>query len=404
MIFTTILDASINNIKMKTKTLLVLMGMAMSLLVACHKPDEPIAEKPNWVAVVNPEFSTSMTMICVPPTGERATVNDELAAFMDNQCYGVASLQDGIFYLGIPGPEDECPLELRYYSATKQSTRTLVMTYMPNARLGSSDVPYSLSFHGQSPRRVVLRGTIAEDASAAAPHRVNIGEAAGEKLWLYWREDDRIRLQAADGTNSSEMVLTNGANSNKADFETWGTVDNNYHVTYPISATYAHGDVSFSIPSTQQYVADNYADNLMPMEGQVRNAAAGEFDIRPIGAVLCLKLTSTTGKQVKRIVMTVPNEVDQTAVSGNFLTAGIGGSDVTKLGSNGKTISLECAEDVALSSTPTAFHFVLPAVELLSGTEFCVTFADESDMTKTTRGNIELGQGCYTPLSAFSVD
>lgn len=391
---------------MKTsKSMMALMVAVLGLFAACHKPDEPkepVAEKPNWVAATNPQFSSSMTIICVPPVGETASESDELAAFLDGTCYRVATLNGGIFYLGVPGPESEQPMELRYYSASKQNIRTLNMTYIPGARLGSSDVPYQLAFDAAAVlQRIVLHGAIAEDA-AAAPRRVNIGVDEGTQLSLFWREGDMIRVQSSTGGNATVLTISNGVDTHTADFEGFGTGIAN-KVSYPASATFSDGYVTFSIPATQQYEIDNYANNLMPMQGEVTNAESGLFDIVPIGAVLCLQLTGT--KTVKSIALTVPNDVhDQLPVSGNFQTDGneVTGDDDTK----GYTITLDCGTGVLLKSDEaTKFHFVLPAVYLLSGTAFQVNFTDNTHaVTKETKKDIRLGQGRYTTLPAFSVN
>lgn len=393
---------------MKTsKSMMALMVAVLGLFAACHKPDEPkepVAEKPNWVAATNPQFSSSMTIICVPPVGETASESDELAAFLDGSCYRVATLNGGIFYLGVPGPESEQPMELRYYSASKQNIRTLNMTYIPGARLGSSDVPYQLAFDAAAVlQRIVLHGAIAEDA-AAAPRRVNIGEDKGTQLSLFWREGDMIRVQSRTGGNATVLTISKGVDTNKADFVGFGTgIATNDLVSYPTTATFSNnGYVTFSIPATQQYVIDNYANNLMPMEGTVMNAEAGRFDIVPIGAVLCLQLTGT--KTVKSIALTVDHrEQSQVPVSGNFQTDG---SVVTAQGSNGYTITLDCGTGVELKSgEATKFHFVLPAVVLLSGTAFQVNFTDNSTpFTKKTGMEIGLGQGRYITLPALSVN
>lgn len=396
---------------MKTsKSMMALMVAVLGLFAACHKPDEPkepVAEKPNWVAATNPQFSSSMTIICVPPVGETASESDELAAFLDGTCYRVATLNGGIFYLGVPGPESEQPMELRYYSASKQNIRTLNMTYIPGARLGSSDVPYQLAFDAAAVlQRIVLHGAIAEDA-AAAPRRVNIGVDEGSQLSLFWRAGDKIRVQSSTGSNATELTISKGVDTNTADFEGFGqgiAIATNDLVSYPTSATFSNnGYVTFSIPATQQYEIDNYANNLMPMQGKVTDAEAGLFDIEPIGAVLCLQLTGT--KTVKSIALTVPNdEHDQLPVSGNFQTDG---NVVTAQSKNkGYTITLNCETGVVLKSgEATKFHFVLPAVDLLSGTAFQVNFTDNtSAFTKTTGKYIGLGQGRYTTLPALSVN
>lgn len=137
---------------MRQKALCFLSLLAAVLLTGCDpKPTDPVVpgtscSKPNWVALINSEYSSSMTITCVPPVGETLSADDELAAFWEDTCRATAYLQDNVFYLGICGPTYEQAMELRYYSATYQTMRVVSTTYSPNDNVGSVDSPYILSF------------------------------------------------------------------------------------------------------------------------------------------------------------------------------------------------------------------------------------------------------------------
>jgi len=130
-----------------------LLSLAVVLLMACKpKSEEPTvpgtpASKPNWVMVTNPDYQSSMTLICVPPTGESLSSNDEVAVFWNDTCRATATSMNNVFFMGISGPTTEQVMELRYYSGTYRTLRTTQMTYSPNAQIGSVDAPYVLTFN-----------------------------------------------------------------------------------------------------------------------------------------------------------------------------------------------------------------------------------------------------------------
>jgi len=137
------------------------LSMVILTIVACKsKSDEPAApaeqtqtdpvvpgepaSKPNWQAVVNPEFPGSMAITCLPPEGETVTADDEVAAFWGDTCRAVAGQVNGIFYMVVVGPQNTLPMEVRYYSATYETIRSTNISFEPDSILGSTDEPYRL--------------------------------------------------------------------------------------------------------------------------------------------------------------------------------------------------------------------------------------------------------------------
>lgn len=122
---------------MKTK-LLTIMSCALLLLVAgCKKEESKDIQslkgneaRPTWVAPEEYDYTSSMTSVIrvdlkaqYPTAAADFAVsdNDVLAAFIGEECVGVAELLDGLFYLYIAGPKEQTEnvqkVSLRYWSA-----------------------------------------------------------------------------------------------------------------------------------------------------------------------------------------------------------------------------------------------------------------------------------------------
>lgn len=361
-------------------------------LVSCgsDKPDEPI-QKPNWKAD-EVSYYTSMTMVCIPPTNESISADDELSVFLMDQCIATASIVENLFYLGIPGPDTLTSMELRYYSATKHTIRTAPLTYTPDATLGSSSAPYVLRFDGAvaSPKRIALHGSVQAENLADGPHKVHIGtrEDVGGSIYdrLFWHEGDELRLQMSGGDPRDQCILslTNGANTALADFEGWGDVDmtmGTWYVTYPQSATYDLGKVTYTIPAEQTYVVDNFADGLLPMYSMVTSDISGYvFNMTPVAAAVCMQLKGD--KRIRSITVT-----SSAKLSGSFTTSG-----VTTTGGSGTVVTLSCGS-VPLTAEMKRFYLVLPAVTLPIGTTFTITDTEENTTVKTLNQPVSLDQG-----------
>ena len=119
------------------KKILILTTCILLLLAAgCKsKQEEPTVEDlsgkmeaPAWANPQDYDYSTSMTAVIevnlqadYPESAKEWIVmpDDRLAAFIGEECCGVADLQDGLFFLFITEPEGatDAQVSLRYYSA-----------------------------------------------------------------------------------------------------------------------------------------------------------------------------------------------------------------------------------------------------------------------------------------------
>ena len=111
-------------------------------------------EQPAWSAPTDYDYSSSMTALVkvdlqsrYPESAADFAINEKdlLAAFAGEQCLGVASPQDGLFFLYIAGTEGS--VTIRYYSAQyKNLFAAEPIPYQNNLRLGSPDKPYTPAF------------------------------------------------------------------------------------------------------------------------------------------------------------------------------------------------------------------------------------------------------------------
>ena len=117
---------------------LTLATCALLLLAAGCKPkEEPVdpqkalygnVPRPEWVALEDYDYTSSMTAVIrvdlaaqYPDAAADFVLDDQdlLAAFIGDECCGVATPQDGLFYLYINSPvtDNPSPVTLRYWSA-----------------------------------------------------------------------------------------------------------------------------------------------------------------------------------------------------------------------------------------------------------------------------------------------
>lgn len=111
----------------------VLCTLSLCTLVGCKKGNEPETfvsnvSRPTWTVPSDYDYTSSMTAVIkvdlaaqYPDIAKDFVLdsNDLLAAFSSETCLGVASPNDGLFYLYIAAPITGNPssVTLRYYSA-----------------------------------------------------------------------------------------------------------------------------------------------------------------------------------------------------------------------------------------------------------------------------------------------
>ena len=121
---------------MKYQFLTIISCGLLLLAAGCKPKEEPKPEQPNlsgnvarpeWVAPEEYDYTSSMTAVIKVEKLNDQMVNEEMvneadliAAFIGDECLGVASPDNGLFYLYIASPNEQMVNEqmvnLRYYS------------------------------------------------------------------------------------------------------------------------------------------------------------------------------------------------------------------------------------------------------------------------------------------------
>ena len=95
----------------------------MLLAAGCDKEEYPTYDKPGWVVAFNGDYNASMTaVVCLPGNlAPDAAPDDELAAFIGDECRGVGQQVDGLWYVMLKGtPDEQGTVSIRYYSAANR--------------------------------------------------------------------------------------------------------------------------------------------------------------------------------------------------------------------------------------------------------------------------------------------
>ena len=119
-------------------SVLCVLSVLTVFLTACDKKNDPTptpteqdlndnVARPTWTVPEDYDYSSSMTAViavhqlCGVALSDSAVgSNDLLAAFIGEECHGIAAYDDGLFYLYIAGPTANAnanAVTLRYYSA-----------------------------------------------------------------------------------------------------------------------------------------------------------------------------------------------------------------------------------------------------------------------------------------------
>ena len=148
------------------KKLMTIASCALLLLATGCKKDEPKPqpepapsfvsdkERPTWAAPEDYDYTSSMTAVIavdlITPYPEQAAdfiveEQDLIAAFIGDECLGVASPDDNYFYLYIASPSsNSAAVTLRYYSAHYKNLFEAkdAFPYSNDSHLGSVAAPF----------------------------------------------------------------------------------------------------------------------------------------------------------------------------------------------------------------------------------------------------------------------
>ena len=110
------------------------------------------AARPTWTVSEDYDYSSSMTAVIAVQKLNGIIVNDSvvnkddlLAAFVGEECRGIATYDGGLFYLFIAGPGES--VTLRYYSTRYTNLFvTEPISFINDAQLGTTAEPYKPVF------------------------------------------------------------------------------------------------------------------------------------------------------------------------------------------------------------------------------------------------------------------
>ena len=233
-----------------------------------------------------------------------------------------------------------------------------------NENTNENAIPMSFYAGIEIPKNSSLTKTVLDGSPSDAFRNV---------LWEYQDE-----VYVTNGSQSAKFINTSQGTSEIALLEGQLAEGVNYFAAYPFNMVTNSSASSFSVdlPSEQTYCADGIDSEAFPMVAQCKE---GVFDFKNICGILVVQLL---GEQTITSVSFSGKDSDGNAlpVAGKG-TVAVGYSDVPTLimdNSSDKYISLLSSTGVKLStSTPTAFHIVLP-----SGTydtfELTIATKDES--------------------------
>ena len=138
----------------------VLCTLSLCTLVGCKDKNTPETfasdqPRPTWATLENYDYNSSMTAVVkvdlkaqYPDQAADFVIKDEdiLAAFSGETCLGIASPQDGLFYLYVAGTEGA--VTLRYYSAHYKNLfeAANAFPFQNDAHLGTPDNPLIPTF------------------------------------------------------------------------------------------------------------------------------------------------------------------------------------------------------------------------------------------------------------------
>lgn len=137
------------NIKLSVIISAILAG---TIFTSCEK--EPVYttyENPHWEVGSYEGISESCTIVMDLPANLKPYQDaaDVVGAFIGNECRGVSTQQEGLFYIIVSGAGDESGnITLRYWNARNKYMYQVneVIPFEINGQKGSSDAPFVPSF------------------------------------------------------------------------------------------------------------------------------------------------------------------------------------------------------------------------------------------------------------------
>ena len=216
--------------------------------------------------------------------------------------------------------------------------------------------------------------------------KTTLGDKTGNAWPLLWSEDDRLLLNGVQSTALSAGDAGGATATFKFSGVGGATV---WNYTY---CGVAGSDCQVVFPASQNCSNGTLASETLPMYAS--SSSVSSITLSPLGAVLRFSFTSSSAVTVSQIEIAA---IGGESVCGNY-TIGKDGSgllngSLSAAGNNRDNLII--AAGVALSSSPGAFCFVLPAGTYSSGFQGKITASDGKVMEVwfNTKSNKTLAAG-----------
>ena len=117
------------------------------LFAGCKDKKDPFVDPgktadPQWAITVENDMSSSMTVVVDVTIPDAEGI---LAAFIGEECCGIASSTEGLYMLYISAPEAGSTVTLKFYSPSLRRIYTAkeTLAYKADEIIGSVDSPYT---------------------------------------------------------------------------------------------------------------------------------------------------------------------------------------------------------------------------------------------------------------------
>ena len=233
----------------------------------------------------------------------------------------------------------------------------------------------------------------------------------GENYSVVWTADDCVAVfngttqllqykVAAGGSTSTELEPVGPAGAE-------GSAISRNVAFYPYSASVSCSEeggrftISTSMPQIQNYKSSSFGVGAAPMMAIASAEAPAQFRFKNVFS--CLKLQFTGTGKVRSITVNGNNDEYMSGDIAVSMTEE--GTPEYAFGpAAGKSVTLDCADGIALSDTPTPFYIAVPCQQYAKGITVSVEMADAfANPEITPGGDFTIARSAVRPMAAFNL-
>jgi hypothetical protein len=124
-----------------------LIALTLTLFSSCEKEEYNTYENPHWAVTSYEGLSASCTIVMDLPNNIKPyqDEDDVVAAFINGECRGVSTQQNGLFYIIVSAAADEVAnIDLKYYNVSNKYMYQVAeqIPFEINKRIGTTDDPF----------------------------------------------------------------------------------------------------------------------------------------------------------------------------------------------------------------------------------------------------------------------